>query len=277
MAETVSGLTKSAAKNLVQTNTIRPDVKASTGIGDRRQFGFLDLFEACAGGKLMAVPGGMPVVTVAQALDVLRFEAAMADVQPTPWGAFLNPATRDPSARFWLVWSPTIGVRILNHDALAAQLAASEAVVSVRLDTLLVHLEAETHDHAAADERGAGWAKGHGVSAQAAIEAAIERELTQAGMSDAQRQSVFTHLHTALAAVPRELRASAAFVRYVEMVDAIVAIARPGPHYAQWRRDVTAFMASWKRPKHRTGIDARFLEFVGARDAGRAAAEGRRI
>lgn len=102
------------------------------------------------------------------------------------------------------------------------------------------------------------------------IEAAIARELTNAGMSCQQLRTIFGQLHEHVNVLPETLRASATFVRFTEMVDAIVTITGPGPNYAQWRQDVSAFMASWNTEQ--TPLDDRILHILaGARAAERDA------
>jgi hypothetical protein len=114
-------------------------------------------------------------------------------------------------------------------------------------------------------------------SMQNVIEAAMTRSLAEAthaagGFSVKQLQALFEQLRLQLAKVPAELRASATFIRYVDMVDALVKITGPGPNYKQWRKDVDAFVRSWKQKP--TVLDDQILEILaGQRAAERAAAD----
>lgn len=105
-------------------------------------------------------------------------------------------------------------------------------------------------------------------SLQNTIEAAMARELAAAGIAVKQLQGVFAQLRERLEQLPPELRAAGVFVRYVEMVDAIVTINGPGPNYAQWRRDVTAFMKAWpqarRRPQKAATLDDQILKILAA-------------
>lgn len=111
-------------------------------------------------------------------------------------------------------------------------------------------------------------------SLQNIIEAALIRELQSTGLSAVQLKTVSTQLREKVSELPPELRASATFLRYTEMVDAIVTIRGPGPNYSQWKKDVTAFIASWKRKQ--IPLDDRILHILaGARAAERDAAQKR--
>lgn len=107
-------------------------------------------------------------------------------------------------------------------------------------------------------------------SLQNVVEVAMARELKANGLSPKQLQIVFGQLREKVNALPRELRASATFVRYVEMVDALVTINGPGPNYAQWRKDVSAFMRSWQ--KKQAPLDDRILNILASARAGEQAA-----
>jgi len=61
---------------------------------------------------------------------------------------------------------------------------------------------------------------------------------------------LFATLQQSLAPIPDELRASAVFIRYVEIVDATVKVVGEGPNYREWRAEVEAFIRSWKRVRH---------------------------
>lgn len=154
---TYSGASKNEVTNWVQKGLIRPDVKDTSGTGDHRTFGFLDVFEACVVRKLNQIPGGMPLVTVANALSRIRFETVMGNA----WALFLDPQTRNPSARFWLCMPPAWA----KHDVLDSQERdallneSADVLVMVRLDTLLIELEQKTQDHSTAAERGDAWMK----------------------------------------------------------------------------------------------------------------------
>ena len=100
----------------------------------------------------------------------------------------------------------------------------------------------------------------------------MARELTAAGLSVKQMDLLFAQLREKVGALSPELRASATFIRFVEMVDGIVRINGPGPNHAQWQKDVGAFMRSWKRKA--APLDEQILQILaGARTAERAAAE----
>jgi hypothetical protein len=279
----LAGTSRNANKNLVQTGTIRADVKATSGTGDPRRFGFLDVFEAIVAGKLMQIPGGMPTAALSVALAALRAETEMGEIWGSPWGTFLNPATRDPDARFWLCRCADGVARVLDSPAMIALLNDDPGVlVTVRLDSLLIALEQATQDHASPQERGHAWLKQtvppQIESAQALIEAAIRRELEQAGQSFVQIELVLSQLREQLLTLRPELRAAAALSRFVEMVDAIVTITGPGPNYAQWRKDVAAFLASWKRKKRAAPtVGDRIIELLAARGASARPPQGKDV
>lgn len=79
------------------------------------------------------------------------------------------------------------------------------------------------------------------------IECAAARDLTANGLSVEQLRSVFRDLRERVGQLRPELQASATFVRYVEMIDAMVAINGPGPNYAAWRAEVNALVEQWRR------------------------------
>jgi DNA-binding transcriptional MerR regulator len=112
-------------------------------------------------------------------------------------------------------------------------------------------------------------------SLQNVIEAAMARELTAdghlaAGLSVKQLQALFGKLREHVGKLRPELRASATFVRYVEMVDALVALTGPGPSYTKWRADVESFMQGWRETQ--APLDDRILNILaGARASERAA------
>jgi len=108
-------------------------------------------------------------------------------------------------------------------------------------------------------------------SLQNVIEAAIARQLTEAGIAVKPMQGVFSQLRNRLTQLPPTLRASGTFVRYVEMVEAIVTINGPGPHYDQWRKDVTAIMQSWK--KKQAPLDDRIVQILAAARAAEQTAQ----
>lgn len=109
-------------------------------------------------------------------------------------------------------------------------------------------------------------------SLQNVIEAAMARTLTEKCLSGKQLKALFAQLHTRLDAVPPDLRASATFVRYVEVQRALVTITEPGPNYAQWEQDCAAVLRSWK--KKQTPLNDQILQILaGARAAERAARE----
>ncbi len=83
---------------------------------------------------------------------------------------------------------------------------------------------------------------------QSNIEAAIARELANGGFPQTKIDTVLHNLRTQLATLRPELRASAAFIRYVEMVEAIVEINGPGPNYERWHKGARQILRSWKKP-----------------------------
>ena len=269
-----SGASKNEVTNWVQKNLIRPDVKATAGTGDHRTFGFLDVFEACVARKLNQIPGGIPLATLDTAFAAIRAETEIG-VWESGWQLFVDPERRVTTAGVWLCRFPDGVARVLSRQACEALLTASpDALVMVRLDTLLRDLEDRTQDHATPAERANTFRKRDAATTQAVIEAAIARELRMAGLAD-QVETVVAQLHAKLQTLRPELRASATFVRFVELVDGIVAITGPGPNYSKWRRDVTTFMVGWKKAKkHTAPLDHRLLVLVAAREAERAAREG---
>lgn len=270
---TFSECSPNEAKHWVQQGVIRPDIRESTGTGAHRAFGFLDVFEASVARKLNQIPGGMPIARLSNILDVLRFEVESSTLIPTPWGAFVNPATRDPATvPLWIAATQSDAPRVIEDQACDLLLTdGRDAVVLLRLDTILLDLEQRTQDHATIAESADAFSKRPAVSAQSVIEAAMARELAAAGLSGEQVAIIFTQLHEKLNALRPELRASATFVRFVEMVDALVTIRGAGPNYPRWRQEVTAFMATWNKKK--TGkrpSDDRLVQLVVAREAERA-------
>lgn len=110
-------------------------------------------------------------------------------------------------------------------------------------------------------------------SLQNVIEAAMARELQSTGLSRVQMKTVFAQHRETVSALPLELRASATFVRFVEIVRALVKIKGQGPDYPQWDKDVDSFIRSWKTKQ--TPLDERILQILaGARAAERDAAQG---
>jgi DNA-binding transcriptional MerR regulator len=91
------------------------------------------------------------------------------------------------------------------------------------------------------------------------VEAAIARELTTNGMAPARVKIVLAQLREQVNKLAPNLRASATFIRYIEMVDAIVTITGPGPNYAAWRADVAKIERRWKRTQPQTPIDEHVL------------------
>lgn len=121
---------------------------------------------------------------------------------------------------------------------------------------------------------------GRGVPRRFSLEnipqAAIARQLTAAGFSIKQLRTTFSQLHERVAALPPSLRASATFVRFVEMVDAIVTINGPGPNYTQWRKDVEAFLRRWHR-RPAAPLDTDILQMLAAARTAEAAEETRGV
>jgi hypothetical protein len=179
----------------------------------------------------------------------------------------MNPATRVQEP-LWLHWSPLLAAQILTAPQRNALIdEASGVVILLRLDTLLLEVEARTGDSIAQPEPAV---ESQREAARPMIEAAIRRELAATGMSEAQVGTILAQLHETLRKVRPELRTAAMFTRFVEMVDGIVAIAGPGPNYQRWRADVTAFLTSLKA-KRRKGApldDERVLQLIAAREAG---------
>lgn len=261
-----SGASKHEVTGWVQKGLIRPDVQETTGSGAHRTFGFLDVFEACVARRLNQIPGGMPIVTLSHALDVLRFEAEASAAQPTPWGAFLMPATRSPSSRFWLALSPSEVPRVLDLKARNARLDDSaDAQVVLRLDALLVDLEQRTEDHAGTDESGDAFTK---RGTEAAVMAAVARELELAGMGSDQLQHVLRQLQDAVADVKPARRATIALERFVVLSDALATIRGADPQ-ARWRRAVVRFLTSCSKTRQPPS-DNRVLQLLAAREAGRS-------
>jgi DNA-binding transcriptional MerR regulator len=107
------------------------------------------------------------------------------------------------------------------------------------------------------------------------IESAIARELTSSGIAVKQIVMVLGQLRDQVNKLPLELQASATFLRYVEMVDAIVVINGPGPNYDAWRKDAAAVVRSWKRKPQ--PLDQDILRILAsARAADRSSVEPRR-
>lgn len=95
------------------------------------------------------------------------------------------------------------------------------------------------------------------------IEAAIARESAAAGLSVKQIQVTLAQLRDRLERdLLEELRASGAFIRFVEIVKAIATINGPGPNYAQWCKDVDALTAGWQR--ERVALDEGILRILAA-------------
>ena len=161
---TIPEASRSEITHWVQTKVIRPDIRETSGTGQHRTFGFLDLLEACVARRLNQLPGGMTTVQLSQALDCLRFEASLDD---TPWRRFLMPATRDVHARFWLGRSyaktPADSVlwKVMTDAELPSLLATVRdvPVVVLPLHALLLDLEKRTNDHTSADACAAAWKK----------------------------------------------------------------------------------------------------------------------
>jgi hypothetical protein len=158
---TYSGLTPNEAKHLVQQKIIVPDVKRTRGTGHHRVFGFLDQFEARIAQRLSRLPGGMSLPFVAEMLGVVEMYTTLGigqleTTQPPDdgeWAQFLDPHTRNPSAAFWLCKRPGEVPLLVNREGLVKFIAAGEVVVTIRLDTLLLDLEAATGDSCTAADR----------------------------------------------------------------------------------------------------------------------------
>jgi hypothetical protein len=269
---TFSRASANEAKTWVQKGLIRPTIQDTTGTGDRRRFGFLDVFEARVACELNRIPGGIPTAALAMALAVVRAETTDLG---SPWGEFvLKFETRERSMvmdddfGYWLWWSPGTGPLVVSRKGRDEMFRVDEVLLMVRLDTLLFELEERTQDRASAPPESMNPVP---PSLLTLIEASLARELDTAGLSSAQVQTVFDQLRGQLAALRPERRAAAAFVRYVEMIDAIVTINGPGPNYQKWRKGVAAFMAGWK--KKQVPLDEQILQILAARDAERAEAE----
>jgi hypothetical protein len=261
---TYSGASKNEVTSWVQRGLIRPDVQDTTGTGRHRAFGFHDVLEACIAARLNRIPGGMPLVTISHALDVLRFEAEASASQPTPWGAFLTPASRDPAAQFWLVLSPSEVPRVLDLRARNARLADSpDAQVCLRLDTLLVELEGRADDHAGSESGNAFTKRG----TEAAVMAAIAGELELAGMASSQLQHVLRQLQDAVAELTPDQRTTAALERFVALGSALATIRGIDPQ-ARWRRSVVRFLTACSKTRQPPSDD-RVLQLLAAREAGR--------
>jgi hypothetical protein len=106
-----------------------------------------------------------------------------------------------------------------------------------------------------------------------AIQAATWREMAERGLSGQQLQQAAAMQRAKLESVAPHLRASWAFYFHVQVVEAIVRITGPGPNYAQWVKDVQAFVASWS-PRKKTAFDDQILQILAGRAARRAREAG---
>jgi hypothetical protein len=102
----------------------------------------------------------------------------------------------------------------------------------------------------------------------------MRRELAHAGCSEPQIETLIGHLHVQLRALRPEFRASGAFLRYVEMVEAMVRLNGAGPNYRQWHRDVSALARRWKKPYQ--PLDQHIQPILDDAYVSAAAGEGRR-
>ena len=179
-----SGASRNEMVNWVQRRVISPGVGDTAGTGVHRRFDFFNNLEACVAEKLNRLPGGMPSRELTLALDAIR-QAAYPALDPgdrwqrvrdqlavlsadeeheahqlsmllaiAPLGRqyffdFLDPATRDREAQFWLVWSPRLGFGFVvdSRGMLDALLADIDCVVVVNLHNLVTELERKTGDH----------------------------------------------------------------------------------------------------------------------------------
>jgi hypothetical protein len=170
---TYSGLTRNQAKHLVQSKVIRADLKRARGPGAYAVYGFLDVFDASIAGRLYALPGGWPMHAVANALIGLELLTEIEDLAlgTNSWAKFLDPQTRRPTATgFYYCLSPGGKVRLLEGEALPGWMATNAVVVTIRLDTLLLELEAKTHDHTTTEERLRAWKRERGKRRGAALD-----------------------------------------------------------------------------------------------------------
>jgi hypothetical protein len=163
---TFTGASRSEVTHWSQSKLIRPDVEDSGGTGEPRRFGFLDLVEGGVVRRLNQLPGGCPIVHMAHALEVLRFEAALPG--GSPWRRFLLRETREADARVWLhraygndaatssVWRVATSAEQLLSFITAA---TDAALVVLPLHTIVTELEQATDDHASADECDDAWMK----------------------------------------------------------------------------------------------------------------------
>jgi hypothetical protein len=270
------GATENEVTNRVQKHLSEAE-QDSTGTGDRRRYKWNGLNESRIAHQLHQIPGGMPIAAQESALWALRFELLTPDSAPSPWRRFLNPATRIEGEQVWLCWSRRNQVpKVLDQAGKDGfvQDHAAEVVILLRLDQLVRELEELTGDHAFSDQ-----APDTPRPVQDVIEDAIARELTKVGIAAPHIQALFAQLHDKVNELRPELRAMATFVRYVQTMDALVAIVGQGPNYRRWRQDVDRFLgvhSATNRKAKMAPPETGILQLLAAREADQGGADQQR-